>query len=408
MLHDTLYRRARRAATARLHGLDDLVARWRHPRRRVMFEAASPMSFAIFRPVYERLRRDPRLELWFTAYGRGWKPEDIYGRAGIVENVVATDVARWMKVDAYVNADFWDMTWLHRRTRRLHLFHGVAGKYALDAPLELAPLVASFDSLMFVNEDRRTRYIEAGLVADDPLRAALVGYPKADCLVDGSLKREAIGAGLGLDPRIPTVIYAPTWSPYSSLHAMGEEVIDRLAAEGLQVIAKLHDRSYDTRGRASGGVDWAARLARYDAHPRVRVVREGDASPLLVASDAMVSDHSSVAFEFAILDRPIVVIDCPELIYHARINTAKVSQLRSGSTVVADARACAAAVVEALRDPARLSPHRRQMASDLFYKPGTASSRAASIIYRMVELPDAIGAHSMVESDPARPLAAVG
>jgi CDP-glycerol glycerophosphotransferase (TagB/SpsB family) len=189
---------------------------------------------------------------------------------------------------------------------------------------------------------------------------------------------------------------------------MGEEVIDRLAAEGLQVIAKLHDRSYDTRDRASGGVDWAARLARYDAHPRVRVVREGDASPFLVASDAMVSDHSSVAFEFAILDRPLVVIDSPELIRHARVNLAKVAQLRSCADVVRDAPAVAAAVVHALRAPARLSKNRRQIASDLFYKPGTASSRAASIIYRMVELPDAIGAHSMVESDPARPLAAVG
>ena len=94
-----------------------------------------------------------------------------------------------MKVDAFVNTDFWDMTWLHRRTRRIHLFHGVAGKYNLDTPLDLAPTIAAFDCLMFVNADRRDRYVSAGLVAPDGPQAALVGYPKVDCLVDGSLDR---------------------------------------------------------------------------------------------------------------------------------------------------------------------------------------------------------------------------
>ncbi len=214
-----------------------------------------------------------------------------------------------MKVDAYVNTDFWDMTWLHRRTRRVHLFHGVAGKYGLDAPIDLAPTISAFDCLMFANADRRNRYIEAGLVPDDDLKAALVGYPKLDRLVDGSLDRRQVARELALDSAVPTVIYAPTWSPYSSLNAMGEQVVEQLAAEGLQVIVKLHDRSYDRRERGSGGIDWAARLAKYDNHPLIRVVRDADGSPFMAAADAMVSDHSSIAFEYMLLDRPIVVID---------------------------------------------------------------------------------------------------
>ena len=105
------------------------------------------------------------------------------------------------------------MTWLHRRTRRIHLFHGVAGKYNLDAPVDLAPTVAAFDCLMFINADRRRRYIDAGLAADDPLVAPLVGYPKLECLVDGSIDTAATRSRFGLDAAIPTVIYAPTWSP---------------------------------------------------------------------------------------------------------------------------------------------------------------------------------------------------
>ena len=235
-----------------------------------------------------------------------------------------------------MNADFWDMTWLRRRTRRIHLFHGVAGKYGLDAPVDLAPTIAAFDCLMFINDDRRQRYIDAGLVADDRLAAPLVGYPKLDCLVDGSLDRERHRAIARRSIRqLPTVLYAPTWSPHSSLNPMGEDVIERLAAEGLQVIVKLHDRSYDRRARGSGGIDWTARLSEV-RHPSARSGSrsEPDGSPFMVASDAMVSDHSSIAFEYMLLDRPLVIIDRPDLIEHARINPEKVRQLRSAAAVV--------------------------------------------------------------------------
>ena len=84
----------------------------------------------------------------------------------------------------------------------------------LASSVDLAPTIAAFDCLMFANRDRRTRYVDAGLVPDDELAAALVGYPKVDCLVDGTLDRRAIQNALGLDPSLPTVLYAPTWSAH--------------------------------------------------------------------------------------------------------------------------------------------------------------------------------------------------
>ncbi len=128
LVHDTTYRRLRRRVISRLHDLDDALFATRSGRKRILFDAASPMSFAILRPLYARIRQDPRLELWFTAHGKVWTPEQIYHQVGIRENIVSSHNASRMKVHLYVNTDFWDMTWLHRRARRMHLFHGVAGK----------------------------------------------------------------------------------------------------------------------------------------------------------------------------------------------------------------------------------------------------------------------------------------
>jgi hypothetical protein len=402
LVHDTTYRRLRRRVISTLHDFEDSVYRRTHSRKRLLFEAASPMSFTIFRPIYERLKSDSRVEIWFTAYDEEWNPEKIFKQYGISDRVVTRSAAKWLKVDAYLNADFWDMTWLHRRTRRIHLFHGVAGKYGLDAPVDLAPTIAAFHCLMFINADRRQRYIDAGLAVDDRFSAPLIGYPKLDCLVDGSLNRSEIIRSLSLDPNTPTVLYAPTWSPYSSLNEFGEAIIEGLAAEGLQVIVKLHDRSYDSRTRGSGGVNWAARLAQYEDHPRIRVARQSDGSPFMVAADAMVSDHSSIAFEYMLLDRPLVVVDRPELIAQARINVEKVHQLREAASVVRNADQLVPTVIESLQQPQRLSAERTRIANTLFYKPGTATDRALAHIYRYLNLPFATAPEMSFEANNTR------
>lgn len=387
LLHATTLRRLRGRIAARLHRLDEAMFRPRDGVRRILFEATSPLSLAIFRPVYEQLRRDPRLEVWFTARDRTWDFEATFTGSGITHRVIPSGEARWRKFDAYVNTDFWNMTWLPRRTVRLHLFHGVAGKYELDAPVSIAPVVASFDRLMFVNRDRLARYAEAGLIDPESPRAALIGYPKVDCLVDGSLDRRAILTSLDLDDDRPTVLYAPTWSPHSSLNAAGDQIIPALAALGVNVIVKLHDRSLDRSVRGAGGVDWRERLDALGCTLGIHLATGADACPYLYAADVLVTDHSSVGFEYTLLDRPIVVVDCPDLIRHGRVNPQKVALLQSAAHVVRDGARVADAVVRALGDPAALGAQRRAIARDLFYRPGGATARAVQCLYDVLELP---------------------
>ena len=55
--------------------------------------------------------------------------------------------------------------------------------------------------------------------------------------------------GFGLDPSRPTVLYAPTWSPASSLNDLGVELVEQLMTRPINLIVKLHDRSRDPRPR---------------------------------------------------------------------------------------------------------------------------------------------------------------
>jgi CDP-glycerol glycerophosphotransferase len=209
-----------------------------------------------------------------------------------------------------------------------------------------------------------------------------------DALVNGYYDPAAVHAQLQLEMHRPTAIYAPTWSEASSLHLAGEAIVTSLVDSGFNVIVKLHDRSLDlSEPRFSGGIDWRARFARMRITGRISFAEVADSSPLLAASDVMVTDHSSVGFEFCLLDRPLIVFDAPDLVTVARINPDKVRLLRSAADVVARAEQVGPAAVAALDNRNALSDRRRELAREMFHEPGTATERAVALVYDLLDLP---------------------
>ncbi len=234
-----------------------------------------------------------------------------------------------------------------------------------------------YDRVAFINRDRMERYLAARIIT--PGQAVLVGYPKLDALVDGSIDGARVRSQLGLDPSRPTVLYAPTYSTASSLHIAGEGIVETLFSAGFNVIAKLHDRSFDADPRYTGGINWRERFRALERPGRLRLAECADCTPLLAAADLMVTDHSSVGFEYCVLDRPLLVFDAPDLPVAARINPDKVALLRSVATVVRTCDELAGAARAALADPARLSAERRRIAGHMFFDAGRATARAVAL-----------------------------
>lgn len=375
--------------------------RKRGARRRILVDARTPVNYVMVAPILRAMEADSRVEFYFTATEEPHRLREIYHEALRLRSgdpagirLIRPTRAALMAFDAYIASDFmWAK--LLRPTCRIQIFHGVGGKYGFDAP---TTSMREWDRLFFVNRRRLQNFIKAGAIDADSAAIRLVGYPKADCLVDGSLRREDTLAELGLDPSRRTVLYAPTWSPASSLNAMGEEVIRRLQALDVNVIVKLHDRSRDTRHMYSGGVDWVARLTPLLVRGRAVIAPGHDISPYLVAADVMITDHSSAGFEYLLLDRPIVRIHRPELLTLANVHPDYANLLASVSESVDDAGGVIDATVRALADPAVRGERRREVADDLFYRPGTATLRAVSELYAALELEPAPAALSLQEA----------
>src|ERR1051325_7705610 len=223
-----------------LRGLDK---RWQRSRgaerRQVLVDSRTAMNYATVAPIVEGLQKDSRIKIFFTASESPDQLHKIYAEAPPPYQLVRPKAAALMHFDAYLTPDFlWAR--LPRGTQRVQTFHGVAGKYrkVYDSPAES---MRRWDRLFFINKRRLQNFIDTGAIDADSPAIRLIGMPSLDCLVDGSLERNEILTSLGFDPSRKTVLYAPTWSRYSSIALMGEEIVKRLGAAGYTGVVKLHD-----------------------------------------------------------------------------------------------------------------------------------------------------------------------
>lgn len=352
--------------------------------RRILMYVRGPMNYVVMEPIYKRMEQDHRLTFYLAMAEDAAHSAKLDGYSANRLEVVSLRQAKFMKFDVCLTADFIWMS-LPRGTRRVQMFHGVAGKYAsvYDTPTQSA---RGWDRIFFINRRRLQNFVSVGAIDADSPRARLVGMPKVDCLVDGTLTRNAVLETLGIDPSRKVVLYAPTWSAYSSLVSVGQEVVKNLTAAGYAVIVKLHDRSHDRDYAHSGGIDWIERLRPALLKSGGHLATSSNSCPYLAGADVLITDHSSVGFEYLLLDRPVVRIEVPRLLVEANVNPAYVDLLASCSTTVRTAPEVVNAVERSLAEPASKSVARRAVKEDLFHRPGNATSRAVKELYELLDL----------------------
>lgn len=379
----------------------DLALTRREGRRSILIDSTTAMNYIMVAPLQAALAGDPRVRFFATSSAGSAGGADlgtIYRDALPGTRIITPRAAALKRFDVYLSADLLWAT-LPRGTARIQMFHGVAGKFQHDYDTP-ASSMRRWHRFFFVNRRRMRNFVQAGAIDASSAAPRLIGMPKVDCLVDGSLRRDDVLRMLRLDATRPTILYAPTWSAASSLNLMGLELVAGLLDRSWNVIVKLHDRSRDLRPFYSGGVDWPARLAGVMAGKTGHLVSDADICPYLAAADVMITDHSSAGFEYLLLDRPLIRIHVPELLRGSNIGEEYVRLLAEAARSVDGPLAALQAVERGLADPAAGSASRRAVAEDLFFKPGGATARAVDELYDAMAL-SPIAATAAVNSHAA-------
>lgn len=370
---------------------------------RVLFEVYLLYHLPQFLPLYEVLRRDGRYELFFSAGGHS---DEERCRTVEVLRSESLDViegeTEQERFDAIDNRDIdvlivgWGRRgYIDRIAQRrprpvvIMIYHGIGVKASYFR--DNNPRV----DYRAVESPYRVRQLRKHGVAARPL---LCGCVKLDPLYRTTpFDRTEILLGLGLDPELPTILYAPTYYP-SSIRVLAGEL--GRATTGWNVVVKPHNY---TRFHPDYADDLAilTSVARECSHVTIVPDSWYNILPLFHAADLLISDASSVMFEYLPLDRPIVVVTkhylyprhrlFPFFYRRNRIDSETLSY-RDFYDRVSRPGDLRKTIQENLARPDRLGPQRKRAHDELLhFSDGRAALRLKEEIERIVSSGEAHG-----------------
>ena len=179
--------------------------------------------------------------------------------------------------------------------------------------LKLVPIHANYDLTLVSSSSIAQIYADAFGQPVEKITAAF-GIPRTDALVT-SPRRDAtergVRARLGLTENHTTILYAPTFRGADLKGAAAPELLDIAA-----LYRELGDR-YRLILRLHPFVKSAMRIPYEAKGFVVDASREPDVNEVMLAADILVTDYSSIIFEYALLNRPMAFL-APDLAAYER------------------------------------------------------------------------------------------
>lgn len=136
------------------------------------------------------------------------------------------------------------------------------------------------------------------------------GYPRNDVLADltssGAIRR-ATRRRLGINPEQRVVLYAPTWRDnlkeasghYSSVDFLNVNSASKRLGRSFTILYRGHANSLN-----AGPQNFGNSIIDASTYP--------DINDLIAASDVLITDYSSIMFDYVVTGRPVIFL-CPDL-----------------------------------------------------------------------------------------------
>ncbi len=259
------------------------------------------------RALYERFSLRPgHQHVWLShpAHRQGFPPDQATVSMGSSECVAALEAADLIIANTHIEVDWhkkpgatYLQTWHGTPLKRVHsdVLWAPPGRLA-----ELDVDVERWDYLVSPNTVSTPRLSGCFRFSGPVLET---GYPRNDILTSprAGVVRARVRASLGIDDDTVAVLYAPTWrdNEYFGIggaqpgQAFDFDAFDDELGRSHCLMLRLHPFMTE-------------RVARVDRAGVRDVSHYPDAHELYLAADVLVTDYSSVMFDFAVTGKPMV------------------------------------------------------------------------------------------------------
>ena len=314
-------------------------------RLKYLFFVTKPYSFSILEPIDQFINNSGNGETaWFTAS----TAKDIIPNGKLLkttEEVMAFN-PNAVLVPGNIVPNYWPGI-------KVQIFHGmddeVKGFYNINGQFDLYCTHGRESTARFKQLAQKYKYFTV----------KETGWPKLDTLftkINIKNSKENLIEKIGFDPYKPILLYAPTFPPkYTSANELFAEITK--LKDKYQWLIKFHtlmDEKVQNKYRelVSGSF---------------KIIDENNILPCFIISDILITDTSSVAYEFLPLDRPIIT-------YKAIARTDK------GINII-DAKDLHGAITRSLLDSTEFSGNRQFYLDEIhFYTDGKSSERVIKAI----------------------------
>lgn len=287
-------------------------------RRRVLFVCSHGLQADYLAEIWDILKSDPRLDFRLVMPGVEEHPGEF---ARIRRSLPLKELRGfWAHAghwDLMIVADhvFRDLVSSDRR-RIIRISHGFPGKRVAGSLYAFGPGACGPDgrirySRMFVP----SRTVKDWAVRMDPAFedvVTVVGSPGDDRMLAEVDRRQEYRNQFGFKPDEIVVFVTGTWGPHGLFHRMGDAILAgarKLRGE-FRFVFSAHPHDY--RHEATGERVWGEYL-REQAKDGF-LIREPweNWTPYMIASDVVLTDHTSLALHGALLGLPFVCCPVPE------------------------------------------------------------------------------------------------
>ncbi len=315
--------------------------------QRFLFFVSKPYSFAILEPLQDYLQDRIGAQVrWFLAStARNYEAPGL--TLSTTEAVMTFDPEAVL-VPGNVVPPFWPGL-------KVQVFHGlddeVKGFYRISGLFDLYCTPGPATTQRF---SRLAEHYRHFLVIE-------TGWPKLDPLAQ-TQSRQSRRRELSLDESQPVILYAPTFPPKYTSAADLLPAIGQLADGNYHWLIKFHplmDKEIVNRYRNLQG-------------DNLQVVEDLNIIPWMEAADVLITDTSSVAYEFLLLDRPII--------------TYRALARRDKGVNILQPEDLSGVIRRVLENPDELAHLRREYAAQLHpYSDGQSSRRVFEAIEEVIQ-----------------------
>jgi CDP-glycerol glycerophosphotransferase (TagB/SpsB family) len=343
--------------------------------RVVILDAPYKFHFQHIYPLLIALKTDNRIKLIVTKW-QDFNSSDEITDVEYLEHC-ELDNRKFYLYDCFITTEYKRMFWwFDGNIRTGFLLHGVGPKasYIKNDELNRFSFILSPGPKIHKLQEE---------VVDNKEKLKKIGLPITDALIN-SLDKIDITANY-FSKVLPVILYAPSWSSEPELISMDDSILCALKSQDkFNVIIRPHPLLLQPE--KCGGKDYRTVLLE---GPKENVYIDMNTSQsiytLFKVSDLLISDISSVLYEFMLTGKPICIYKKSELFSMYQSSEA-FEELSNAVTVIDNVNTLEDVISAELASPEEHDGEREIFVKKIFYNPGRATETAVEEIYRQINL----------------------